>query len=98
MNLAWFTSAVSSQAYWVGSLVTLRFVRMAWRRHSSTFVRCIVASWAPAFAFQEYGLSFTQSRAIAVTWVSAALSPLLAAVMPWPIQRSECNHMYQLGL
>ena len=48
--------------------------------------------------FHEYGLSVTQSFAIVVTRSIAAVSPVPAAVMPWPSQRSECSHMYQLGL
>src|SRR3954469_11834557 len=49
-------------------------------------------------AFHEYGLSVTQSFAIAVTRSIATVSPVAAAVMPFPSQRSEWNHMYQLGL
>ncbi len=63
----------------------------------STLVRCIVASCAPTSDFQSYGLSFTQSCTIAVTRAIAFLLPARAASMPIPSQRSECNHMYQLG-
>jgi hypothetical protein len=44
-----------------------------------------------------YGLSFTQSRAMVATRVSAVVSPWLPAMIPWPSHRSEWNHMYQLG-
>jgi hypothetical protein len=64
----------------------------------STLVRCMVDSQAPTSAFQEYGLSTTQSCTIAVTCVRASVLPRPAAVMPCPSQRREWNHMYQLGL
>ena len=52
----------------------------------------------PTSAFQEYGLSSTQSCTIVVTCARAFVSPWPAAVIPCPSQRSEWNHMYQLGL
>ena len=70
---------------------------IACRVQISTLVRCIVDSCAPALTFQSYGLSLIQSWMIVVTRAIAFLSPALAASMPRPSQRSEWNHMYQLG-
>ncbi len=78
-------------------MVTFNPVRIAWRKQISTLVRCMVDSHAPMFAFHEYGLSRYQSYAIVLTRVSAVRSPLPAATIPWPSQRSEWNHMYQLA-
>src|SRR4051794_11175978 len=57
----------------------------------------MVDSHAPTFPFHEYGLSRYQSYAIVFTRVIAVRSPLPAATIPCPSQRSEWNHMYQLG-